>query len=77
MVEAKCQVALLEAGEELHHVRRRLPVVVVFDARAVAGRVGEGGVLKRHRDVDNPAGHCCASFVMPALVAGISVFQKV
>ena len=51
------QVALLQAGKEFHHVGRGLPMILIFDLRAVAGRIGGDIVFERNRNVDELAGH--------------------
>jgi len=51
------QVFLLQSGEELDDVGRRLPVGEIVDLGSIARRIGGDVVLQRHRDVDQLAWH--------------------
>ena len=51
------QIVLGQAGKEFHHLGGGLPVGLILDRVAIAGRIGGHVVLKRHRDVDDLARH--------------------
>src|SRR5262249_32535337 len=51
------QILLAQAGKELDHVRRRLPVGEIVDLRAIARRIGGDVVFQRHGNVDQLACH--------------------
>ena len=51
------QILVPQAGKELDHVRRRLPVGEIVDLRAVARGIGGDVVFQRHGNVDELACH--------------------